>query len=227
MRHPRAFLLLLGLALWAWPGSASAQTSIWLQKGVSGFGASASLAYNEDQTTYGFTGGYSLRGFIDFELSIAVLDFPDEPLPEDLVGVAFTPRVEWHPLKQGPGMPISVGIGSGLTFFNFASDELERNDTELRALNFSADATVYRFFKLSSNFGITPAAGIGYVHSETWLTQFGEEEESVSDDNFGGAGGVYIAFLDRTGRIWGVAPSMAFTDEVVTVAIRAGIVWTL
>lgn len=226
MRYPRAFLLLLGLALWAWPGSASAQTSIWLQKGVSGFGASASLAYNEDQTTYGFTGGYSLRGFIDFELSVAVLDFPDEPLPEDLIGVAFTPRVEWHPLKQGPGMPISVGIGAGFTYFAFGSDELERNDAELEGLNFATDATVYRFFKLSSNFGITPAAGIGYVHSETTLTQFGDEE-TVTDDNFGGAGGVYIAFLDRAGRIWGVAPSMAFTDEIVTVAIRAGIVWTL
>jgi hypothetical protein len=226
MRRGFVFTLLLaGVILLAWPRSASAQVSIWLKKGVSGAGVAGLFAHNEDQTTYGINGGYSVRGFLDLDLTIAYLDFPTDPLPDDLIGVAVAPRVEFHPLKQGPGMPISVGIGGGVTFFGFSSDELESNDIELSSFNVNTDVSLYRFFKLSPNFGVTPAVGGGFVHTELTVTRFGDEE-TTTDDSFSFQAAAYLAYLDPGGHIWGIAPAVNIGD-VVTVAIRAGLVWTL
>jgi hypothetical protein len=217
--------VLVGGTLLAWPRSASAQVSIWLQKGVSGAGAAALVAYNEDQTTYGVNLGYSVQGYLDLDLTVAYLEFPDDELPADLIGLALAPRVELHPLKQGPGMPISVGIGAGATAFGYASDELERQDDELSGWNVNGDVSLYRFFKLAPRFGITPAVGGGFVHSELTLTQSGSES-TATDDAFTFQVATYLAFLDASGRIWGVAPTVAI-GETVTVALRAGLVWTL
>jgi hypothetical protein len=213
-------LVLVGLT-----GSASAQVSIWLKKGVSGAGVAGLFAYNEDHTTYGINGGYSVRGFLDLDLTLAYLDFPTDPLPEDLVGIALAPRVELHPLKQGPGMPISLGVGGGVTVFGFSSDEFEARDIEIESFNYNADVSLYRFFKLSSNFGVTPAVGAGFVHSEVTLTQFGDEETST-DDAFSFQAATYLAFLDPNGNIWGIAPQVSI-GETTTFAVRAGLVWTL
>jgi hypothetical protein len=217
--------LVSGLVLLGSTGSASAQVSIWLKKGVSGAGAAALFAYNEDQTTYGINGGYSLQGFIDLDLTLAYLEFPTDPLPEDLIGIALAPRVELHPLKQGPGIPISLGVGGGVTVFGFASDELEARGAELESFNYNADVSLYRFFKLSSNFGVTPAVGAGFVHTEVTLTQFGSEE-TTTDDAFSFQAATYLAFLDPNGHIWGIAPQINI-GETTTFAVRAGLVWTL
>ncbi len=226
MRRRFVFIaLVFGLVLLAGTRSASAQVSIWLKKGVSGAGVGALFAYNEDQTTYGINGGYSVRGFIDLDLTIAYLDFPSDPLPDDLVGVAIAPRVEVHPLKQGEGMPISLGIGGGITGFGYSSDELEARDAELQGFNYNADVSLYRFFKLSSNFGVTPALGAGFVHSEVTLTQFGNED-TATDDAFTFQAATYLAFLDPNGHIWGIAPQVNIGDTT-TVAVRAGFIWTL
>lgn len=217
--------LVSGLVLLATAGSASAQVSIWLKKGVSGAGVAGLFQYNEDQTTYGVNGGYSIQGWIDLDLTIAYLEFPTDPLPEDLIGVALAPRVELHPLKQGPGMPISIGIGGGLTIFGFSSDELESRGAELESINANADVSIYRFFKLSSNFGVTPAVGAGFVYTEVTLTQFGSEE-TTTDEAFSFQAATYLAFLDPNGHIWGIAPQIS-VGETTTFAVRAGLVWTL
>lgn len=225
MRRGLALILLVGALLLVGSRPASAQVSIWLKQGVSGAGVSGLVAHNEDQTTYGVNGGYSVRGFLDLDLTIAYLDFPTDPLPADLVGLAVAPRVELHPLKQGPTMPISLGVGGGVTVFGFSSDELEERGAELTGYNVNADVALYRFFKLTPTFGISPAVGAGFVHSEITLTQFGDEETST-DDELSFQVGSYLAFLDRAGRIWGVAPQVNL-GETVTVAVRAGLVWTL
>lgn len=225
-RRLMLFALLGGLALSSWPRSASAQVSIWLQKGTSGAGAAAVFAYNEDQTTYGGNFGYSIRGFLELAITVAFLTFPnDGELPDDLVGLALAPRIELHPLKQGPGMPVSVGLGGGITGFGYSSEELDRMNVELRGNNINADASIYRFFKLASRFGVTPSLGAGYVRSSVTLTQ-GSSETTDTDDSFSFIGAAYFAFLDPGGRIWGVAPLVSIS-EVVTVGMQAGIVWTL
>jgi hypothetical protein len=226
MRRRFVFMALVsGLFLLALTGSASAQVSIWLKKGTSGAGVAGLFAHNEDQTTYGVNGGYSIQGYIDLDLTVAYLDFPTDPLPDDLVGVAIAPRVELHPLKQGPSMPVSLGIGGGVTVFGFASDELEAQDAELASFNLNADASLYRFFKLAPNFGVTPAIGAGFVHTEVTLTQFGSEE-TTTDDAFSFQAATYLAFLDANGHIWGIAPQIN-VGETTTFAVRAGLVWTL
>ena len=141
MRRPLVFIALVSvLAISSWPRSASAQVSIWLQKGVSGVGAAVVLGYNKDQSTYGVNGGYSINGFVDLDLTAAYLSFPEDFGPGDLQGYAIEPRIEVHPLKQGPHMPISLGIGASAAKFFFVSDTLDSRDQTLDGWNVNADA---------------------------------------------------------------------------------------
>jgi hypothetical protein len=218
-------VVLGGLALLAWPRTASAQVSIWLQKGVTGAGASAVVAHNEDQNTFGVNGGYSLDGWLEFDLTLAYITSLNEELPSDLDGLAVTPHVEVHPLKQGEGMPVSVGITAGYGKFFLSSEELDRRNVSLDMWNILADVSVYRFFKLAPNIGVTPSAGISFIHSEATASQFGNEETST-DDSVTAAFGAYLAYLDEGGRIWGIAPFMNLGDSI-TVGLRAGLVLTL
>jgi hypothetical protein len=226
MRRFLLFSMLLGVGLLAWPRAASAQVSIWLQKGVSGAGAAAVVAHNEDQNTFGVNGGYSHDGWLEFDLTAAYITFPEnESLPADLDGLALSPHVEVHPLKQGEGMPVSLGVTAGFTSFFLSSEELDDRNASLKSWNISADASVYRFFKLAPNLGVTPAAGITFIHSSATFSQFGNDETST-DDSISATFGGYLAYLDEDGRIWGVAPALSVGDTT-TIALRAGLVWTL
>src|SRR6266545_4967159 len=222
MRRPLVFIALVSvLAISSWPRSASAQVSIWLQKGVSGVGAAVVLGYNKDQSTYGVNGGYSINGFVDLDLTAAYLSFPEDFGPGDLQGYAIEPRIEVHPLKQGPHMPISLGIGASAAKFFFVSDTLDSRDQTLDGWNVNADASVYRFFKLAPRFGITPAVGAGFVHSWAGLKSRSGTDSST-DDTFRFAVGTYFAYLDDGGRIWGVAPAVSVgDDDVTTVSVQA------
>jgi hypothetical protein len=221
------FIVLLGgLGLFAWPRSASAQVSIWLKKGVTGAGASALVAHNADQNTFGVNGGYSLDGWLEFDLTVAYITFPEnETLPADLEGLTVAPHVEVHPLKQGEGMPVSVGVSAGYTKFFLSSGELDRRNASLDSWNLIADVSVYRFFKLAPNIGVTPAAGLGFVHSKTTLSRLSSDESST-DDSINFAFGGYLAYLDQGGRIWGIAPVVSVGDTF-TIALRAGLVLPL
>lgn len=223
-----SWIILLGvLLLVAAPRSASAQVSIWLKKGVSGAGIGGLVQTSDEQTAYGLNGGYSFYGTFELGLTVAFLDIADQSgVPDDLVGAAVAPRVEWHPVKQSATFPVSVGLGAGVTGYAYSSDEFEQNDEDLSAYSVSADVSVYRFFKLSSNVGITPAAGLGYAYTSATFTQ-GTLENTETDDAVNFALGGYIAFLDQGGRIWGITPSVTIGSESTIVGLQAGVVWTL
>jgi hypothetical protein len=226
VRRSLLFIVLVGgLGVLAWPRSASAQVSIWLQKGVTGAGASAVVMHNEDQNTFGVNGGYSLDGWLEFDLTVAYIASLNEELPSDLDGLAVAPHVEVHPLKQGDGMPVSVGIQASYAKFFLSSEELDRRNTSIDMWNISGDVSVYRFFKLAPNIGVTPLAGVSFIHTEVSASRFGNQE-SASDDSITAAFGGYLAYLDEGGRIWGIAPTLNVGDSI-TIALRAGLVWTL
>src|SRR6266545_7677348 len=150
MRRAIVFLVLLGgLAVLSWPRSASAQVSIWLQKGVSGAGAAFVVQHDDSQTSYGVNGGYSIRGFLELDFTAAYLSFPDDSLTDDLQGYVVIPRVEVHPLKQSQDIPVSLGIGAGAAKFFLLSDQLDDMGISIDSWNVNFDAAVYRFFKIA------------------------------------------------------------------------------
>jgi hypothetical protein len=221
-------LLVGGLALISSPRSASAQVSVWLQKGVSGVGGSVLFHHDGDVNIYGVNAGYSLRGWVDFDLTIGYATFEDDSLGDDLAGAEITPRAEVHPLKQGPGMPVSVGIGAGVSGAALSSEELDQRDIDVGLVGVNADVAVYRFFKLSSNIGISPAAEVDYTHAWITVSQFGDEIDTTDEGHFSFAFASYVAYLDRAGHIWGVAPGVGIDDDgELSFILRAGIVLTL
>src|SRR5215471_11840546 len=97
----RLLALLAFLVLAAVPGVASAQVSIWLQRGVSGFGVTGGFFGNGDQLGFFTDLGYSYQGFLDFDLNAgATVPKASQAIPDDMVIYTLAPTVQVHPLKQ-------------------------------------------------------------------------------------------------------------------------------
>ena len=208
------FKLLLGalLLVGLFPARASAQISIWLNRGTSGFGASATLATSDDVTTVGIAGGYSWQGILDFDLGLLRHAYDPEGFAgiEDVVAYGIAPGVQYHPLKQGPGMPISVGIGAGYEQLFVQSDFLDDSGVDISAWVLTLSGSVYRFFRLGENVGVIPSAGIGLVHSSVSSDPGGSE----SDDDVAVQLSGNFAYLSGT-TIFGVTPFIVIGDGTV------------
>jgi len=210
------------------PSAASAQVSIWLQRGVSGFGASGSISYNNQATVYGVDGGYSYQGFLDFDLGLYYVSVPnDKQIPglEDLKTYVVAPGFQYHPLKQSKDIPISLSIGATFQKYFFQSDSLNNADATLDTWALTVNVAVYRFFRLGENTGVIPAASAVFTHGETTLTEPGFQDATGSSDDFGLGLGAYFAYIDDGGRIYGLVPSVTIGDHV-TVALTFGVVWS-
>jgi hypothetical protein len=198
--------LVLALAALA-PRAASAQVSIWLQRGVSGFGAALSLSLSSDVTTYGVSGGYSYQGYLEVDLGLSYANPTIAGVSANELDV--NPEVQFHPIKQSAEVPVSFGVYlSGNKAFISSSDFLP--GAGLSVLGVTTGASAYRFVKLTSNIGVIPAAALAYSHTWTTVTS-PDGTSSTGGNDFGAlALGAYLAYIDDAGRIWGLVPSLAF-----------------
>jgi hypothetical protein len=185
--------------------TADAQIGIWLQRGVNGFGGSALLGYVDGDVSLGVSGGYSYQGWLDFGLGVTFIshgtDFVDGA---DVSAVAISPGIDYHPIKQSDNLPFSLSLGVNFGYTLFAAEEFDAAGYELEGYSIGANANLYRFFKLGSNTGVIPAAGVGYVYGE--LSD--NAGLSASSDFAQIALGIYLAYLDSSNRIWGLVPAV-------------------
>ncbi len=216
-------LLLAGLLLLLGSSSASAQVSVWLQRGTSGFGASASLASGGDVTSIGVHGGYSYQGFLDFNLGLLRHSFDDDAFAgADVAAYGLAPSVEYHPLKQGPNMPVSVGVGAGFQYFIFESDDFAPG-VELEGWTLTLTGSVYRFFRLGETTGVIPTAALIYAHSTTTLSN---DFDSVDDSDDSVALGLNAYFALLSGKnIFGLVPFIIIGDDV-TLGINLAVIFS-
>src|SRR5215470_1644437 len=187
---------LLALALVLVPGVASAQVSIWLQRGVSGYGGGVSVTGSSDATEFTATGGYSYQGFLDFDLNLNYYSFSkDKNQGASVSAFGLQPIIQYHPIKQSAEIPVSVGFSVGFEKVFFSSSDLDSIGVSLSGYNVGAGVSVYRFFKLAPSFGVIPAAAFGVNHS--WITTTFNSQDSTSEATgeslaFGG----YFAYID-------------------------------
>lgn len=199
----RVKLIVSGLFLLLFASTASAQTSVWLQKGTSGYGGQLTLRTGNDQTQIGVLGGYSYKGFIDANLGFN--RYSSDQSEAEVYGIA--PGVQFHPLKQSKDMPVSVGFAT-----TFEKQFYEGPDD---GWSLDLSGTVYHFFKLGKNVGVIPSAGLGFNHSSQ-----GEN----SDDNVNVQLAGNFAIISGN-AIWGVSPSLLIGEDVYF-GINIGVVFS-
>ncbi len=219
----RAKLLALAAILYSVP--ASAQVSIWLQKGISGYGVSvgAKRDLTHDGSAIDLSGGYSYQGWLDLDLSLITYLLPDDTFPDVDVSVyGVAPSLQVHPLKQGPGMPISVGLSAGFEYDFYSSEDFAEG-AGISAYSFGGSAAVYRFIRLGERIGVTPAAILGVARG---TVSFDGSSEDVSDTTVGVTLAAYLAYLDEGGRVWGLVPNVAITDDFTSIGISLGVVFS-
>lgn len=223
----RRFLILVALVLALAPRSASAQVSIWLQRGVSGLGASATFSANNQGTAYGVDAGYSYQGFLDFDLNATYYSYDtDHQVFTDQRVYGIGPTIQYHPLKQDKDMPVSVSLGVGFQKIFFSSDMLDQLDGSIDAWNLGVNGSVYHFFRLGENTGVIPSVGLTFVHSETSGTNFQGQTTTFTSDDLGLSLAGYFAYIDSSGHIFGAVPTIIIGDHV-TFLIQVGVVWSL
>ena len=204
------------------PAAASAQVSVWLQKGVSGVGASAGVSHSDGDTGLQLQGGYSYEGFLDLGLTLGRHDLSTDQIP-DLVGYEIKPTIEYHPLKQTKEMPISLSVGTAYGRDSFASDQLSEAGVSASAWNFTLASFVYRFVRINDRVGVIPTLGAGWVYSSSTLSR-GGVEMTATDDGLRVLIGANLAVLDHQGHIWGVAPSLSFGHGATAFGIAVNFV---
>jgi hypothetical protein len=197
-------ILVLGLLAVLAP-TAEAQTSIWLQRGVNGFGGGVQLGVTEGATSLGVSGGYSYQGWLDFGLGVAFTSHGEEFFPgAEVTSITITPGIEYHPLKQSDNLPFSLGLGVNVGYTLFSAEEFDAVGFELEGYSLAASANVYRFFRLGARTGIIPAAGLGYIYGHLEAN----DGSTANTDFLQVAAGIYLAYLDSSNRIWGLVPAV-------------------
>jgi hypothetical protein len=200
------------------PSAASAQVSIWLQRGVSGYGGAASIQASGDATELTASGGYSYQGFLDFDLNLNYYSLNKDNFQGASVSAyGLAPVVQYHPIKQSAEVPVSLGLSAGVEKIWFSSPDFTAGSS-INAFNVGVGVSVYRFVKLAPSFGVIPAAAFGVNHAWTTTTVAG------MDTTAGTTGeslqiGAYFAYIDDAGRIFGLVPSLtfAFGDSTSTI----------
>jgi hypothetical protein len=194
---------------------ASAQVSIWLKRGVSGFGVSTGVSKGEDTFTLGAGLGYSYQAWLDFDLNFQRTTFDEGALEEiDAAAYGIAPGVQFHPLKQSKTMPISLALSATFTKTWLTSDAFE-GESGGGTTGVIGGVSIYRFFRLGERVGIIPAASLNLNYIKASLTDFDGNEliEDQTDTIVSVGLGAYLAYLDEGGRVWGLVPQVTITDD--------------
>jgi len=202
--------------------TASAQVSVWLQKGVSGVGASAGVAHTDGDTGLQVQGGYSYEGFLDLGLTLGRHDLSTDQIP-DLIGFEVEPTIEYHPLKQTKEMPISLSVGTAYGRSFFSSDLLSAAGVSTSGWSFTLASFVYRFIRINERVGVIPTLGAGWVYNSFTASGNGVEM-TATDDGLRVLVGANLAVLDHAGHIWGIAPSLSFGHGATAFGIAVNFV---
>jgi hypothetical protein len=202
----RTFAIVIWLVLMI-PSAARAQGS-WLQKGVSGVAAEASVSHAGSTSIFGLRGGYSHQGILDVDLSLGWVDTNVADLP-DLSVYALGVLLAYHPVKQTREIPLSLSVGIGYEQDFFSSDTLRENDESVSQWATTLIGGAYRFFPLAERLGVTPQIDLAWLHSSFTDAVF-DQSQTITDDQFVITLKAEVAYLDSAGHIWGVAPGLSF-----------------
>jgi hypothetical protein len=214
----------VGLAI---PRSADAQVSVWLQKGVSGLGAEAGVEVDDSSSTFHVAGGYSHLGVLDFDVGLDFTSFnSNNAIASDLGAIGATLALQYHPLKQGENMPISLGLALGAPVATLVSSELDAEGISGTVWGISAGVAAYRFLKLAPNIGVTPSIGLVYTYAHFSLKDMVGNELTSSDSHVGVNLTGNVGLLSSSGRIYGLSPSL-FLGDNVSFSVTASMIWTL
>jgi hypothetical protein len=206
---------------------ASGQVSVWLQQGISGFGAEAGLEVEDQLTDFVVYGGYSHRGVLELNLALHYVVFDDVDDITDMTAVGIAPAIHYHPLKQSASMPISLGLDAELLGVSASSPEFEQAGVTLTGVQGTLGASVYRFIRLAPNIGVSPSAGLRFSRSVlTAQDEFDEEILRQTDNTVSLVLRGNFAFLDSRGTIYGLTPSLA-VGEGVAFGLMFGMIWSL
>ncbi len=136
----------------------------YLERGLSGFGATAGFSSNENVSGFSLSAGYSFSGVFDIGMTVARLSLDREIIGSDGSSVSISPGIAYYPLKQdAAGTPVSIAVSARYIRESYSSDELDRLNISLTADFFSFGGSVFRDFYFSPAAYFQPYAGIGYL----------------------------------------------------------------
>ena len=193
------------------PSVASAQ-GLFLQKGTSGYGADLGVSTDGGFIGVGATAGFSYEGWADAFLSVNGTRLDPDNWDGDVVAAyGIAPGIGLHPIKQGGSIPLSIALGADVGWYTFSGVD------GASAWTVETWGTLYRFFKLGSNYGVIPGAQFTYAHTETQVYDL-----SAGSDDFSVALGGHCAYLLDSGYILTLTPGITLGSEAPVFSLTIG-----
>jgi len=193
-------------------GLASAQ-GLFLQKGTSGYGADVGLSTDGGFVGFGVDVGASYEGWLDAQLAVNATQLDPADFDGDAVaGYGFVPGVALHPVKQNATTPVSIAVGTDLAFYTYSG-----GPEGMSAWAIDGWATLYRFVKLASNYGVIPGVQLTYSHFTSRIDSF----SASSDDVAVSLGGHFAWLLDK-GYMITATPGITFGSESPVFSLTVG-----
>lgn len=204
--------IVVAIVCCAVPGLASAQ-GLFLQKGTSGYGADMGLSTDGGFVAFGVDAGVSYQGWLDAQLAVNGTRLDPADWDGDVVaGYGLVPGIALHPLKQSATTPVSIALGTDLGLYTFSG-----GPDGMSAWAIDGWATVYRFFKLASTYGVIPGVQLTYSHVTDRVDAF-----SASTDNVSVSLGGHVAWLLDSGYMVTATPGITLGSEPPVFSLTIG-----
>jgi len=222
----RVFGILVFVVAIMAPSSARAQVSVWLQKGVSGVGASSGVLVASGETGLNAEVGYSYLGVLELDLDLGWAHAGGDPQVDgsSIDGVNLGPVIQFHPVKQSKEVPISFDLqGASRQSFYF-SQALTDQGLSAAGWQIALGGGVYRFVPLAASVGVIPEVDLAWIHSSTTISRDRMDLATTTQDDLAVIVGANFALLDSAGHIWGVTPTLSFGTAATTFGLAVNFV---
>jgi hypothetical protein len=206
--------------------SARAQVSVWLQKGVSGVGASSGVLFASGQTGLNAEVGYSYLGFLELDLDLGWAHAGGDPDIDgsSIDGLNVGTVLQFHPVKQSKEFPVSIDLqGASRQSFYF-SQALDDQGISAAGWQIGLGGGIYRFVPLAPSIGVIPEVDLAWIHSSTTLSMDHMDLLTSTQDDLQIIVGANFAILDSAGHIWGVTPTLGFGTMATTFGLAVNFV---
>ncbi len=155
------------------PAPAGAQ-SRYLDRDASGIGLTTGFTAGGEVTGFSVHLGYASRGRSDIGITVerlsgdidleALMRSPSiaELFEEDIALLRVAPAVAGYPIKQGAGVPVSVGVGCAYVEEYCSGGRIDDSGLDVFTRGMAFSLSIERKQSLSGNLAVHPTAGISY-----------------------------------------------------------------
>jgi len=194
----------------------------YLEQGVSGLELSGGYVSGKSVSGIGGTIGFSIAGTYDIRFSITKLSFDDEIGLKDLTGVAFSPQVIFHIVKQNSELPLSLALTAEYGINTHSAKTLDQLDRTLSTDHYGVGTFIFTNINASPTTYFQPMISYSYVLASRRLDySSGPSDINTSHENVFGFAASLVLTAQQNTKIF-IRPGINIGNDNTSYSIVVG-----